>query len=143
MWTKIKSVLECTSKQIDVIDRKTKKNFQETIYGENAMKVIYGNPIGMKVISKMLTNQALSNLYGAYNDSTTSKHKIPKFAEFLNIDITECEQPLSEYQSFNDFFARKLKPEARPIDSNENSVISPGDGRILVFPKISKNSSAM
>lgn len=138
MWSKIKSALEVTSKQIDVIDRKTGKTFKETIYGENAMKMIYGNPIGLKVVSKLLTNQKLSDLYGAYNDSTMSKGKIQKFIEFLNINTNECELPVSDYLSFNDFFARKLKPEARPIDTNENSVISPGDGRLLVFPKIGK-----
>lgn len=139
MWSKIKSALEVTSKQIDVVDRKTGKTFQETIYGENAMKMIYGNPIGVKFMSKLLTNQKLSDLYGAYNDSTISKHKIQKFIEFLNIDTSECDLPVSDYQSFNDFFARKLKTDARPIDTNENSIVSPGDGRLLVFPKISKN----
>lgn len=140
MWTKIKSALECTSKTIDVIDRTTGKTFKETIYGENAMKVIYGNPIGTKVVSKFLTNQSLSNIYGAYNDSTLSRHKIPKFIEFLNIDTDECEKLPSEYQSFNDFFARSLKKEARPIDDSPNSVVSPGDGRLLVFPKIAEST---
>jgi phosphatidylserine decarboxylase len=138
MWNKIKSALEVTSKQIDVIDRKTGEKFKETIYGENAMKLIYGNPIGLKVVSKLLTNQKLSDIYGAYNDSTMSKGKIQKFVEFLNIDTKECKLPISGYQSFNDFFARKLKPDARPIDTQANTVISPGDGRLLVFPKISK-----
>ncbi len=140
MWNKIKSALECTSKTIDVIDRKSGQKFQEVIYGENAMKMIYGNTLGTKFVSKILANQTLSNIYGAYNDSATSRHKIPKFIELLNIDTTECALPIAEYQTFNDFFARKLKPAARPIDTSESGIVSPGDGRLLVFPKISKDT---
>lgn len=37
---------------------------------------------------------------------------------------------LDDYKHFNAFFTRKLKPDARPIDSQKNSIICPADGAI-------------
>ena len=47
----------------------------------------------------------------------------------------ESDKDISEYNSFNDFFARKLHPRARPVNRTPNGINSPGDGRLLVFPK--------
>ena len=47
---------------------------------------------------------------------------------------------LSDFKSFNDFFIRKLTPEARPINKDKNILISPGDGRLLAYTNIDINS---
>ena len=41
-----------------------------------------------------------------------------------------------EYKSFNDFFTRKLQPEARAINFSQSKVISPVDGVITSFGEI-------
>ncbi len=57
---------------------------------------------------------------------------IKKFADTYHIDLNECEQSdLSKYETFNDFFIRKLKPEARPIAPVSECIgISPVDGTV-------------
>lgn len=129
-------ILGVESKQITVVDRKKQETFIEKVYGDDVMKVFYGHPAGLAVTTRILTNRFLSNLYGAYNDSAASKHKIEDFVEALGIDITECSKDLVEYVSFNDFFARKLRQGAREVTEEEKAIASPGDGRLLVFPKI-------
>ena len=54
--------------------------------------------------------------------------------------ITEAEhvKQADEFTSFNDFFYRKLKPEARPVDKAKESVVFPADGRHLGFAKASE-----
>jgi len=130
------SILGMKSKKIEVATRGSADPFVETVYGDDAMRVFYGTPSGLAFTSKVLTAKWLSNLYGAYNDSGASKHKIEEFVSLLKVDLAECEKDVAEYSSFNDFFARKLKPEARPVVMAEGSVASPGDGRLLVFPEI-------
>jgi phosphatidylserine decarboxylase len=127
-------------KQIDVYDPITKQLVREKVYGEELMKLFYGQPILAKFTSKVLTQKWLSNVYGAYNDSAASKHKIEDFVKYLGIDVSEAEKEVPDYHSFNDFFARKLKSHLRPIDADPNGVASPGDGRLLVFPEIQTNS---
>jgi phosphatidylserine decarboxylase len=50
------------------------------------------------------------------------------FARAVGANLGETELELGEYDTFGDFFARKLRPGVRPIDSNESTVISPCDG---------------
>jgi phosphatidylserine decarboxylase len=132
----VSKILGVESKQIQVVDRRSGQTFVEKVYGDDVMKVFYGHPMGLAVTRRVLTNRVLSNIYGAYNDSAASKHKIEDFVKALEIDVSECSKDLVEYVSFNDFFARKLRPGAREIAQGENAVASPGDGRLLVFPTI-------
>ena len=127
-------------KTIEVVNREDGKIFHELVYGETAMKIFYGSQLGAKLTSVFLTNCFLSKLYGAYNDSSLSKRKIPNFISELNINTKEVLKNKEDFHSFNDFFARKLKSEARPIDPNEDSFISPSDGRLLVFEKIKEET---
>ncbi len=53
------------------------------------------------------------------------------FIRAFDVDMSESEHQSAEnYISFNKFFTRKLIAGARPIDSNENSITCPADGRI-------------
>jgi phosphatidylserine decarboxylase len=44
-----------------------------------------------------------------------------------------------EFNSFNDFFTRKLKNTARPVDTNSTVAVSPADGKILAYANISNS----
>ena len=55
---------------------------------------------------------------------------IKSFIKTYHIDLEECANPdLSSYKTFNEFFTRKLKPEAREITEN-CAAIMPCDGTI-------------
>jgi phosphatidylserine decarboxylase len=41
---------------------------------------------------------------------------LSRFARIYGIDVSEAEKPISEYAGFDEFFTRKLRPGARPID---------------------------
>jgi phosphatidylserine decarboxylase len=56
---------------------------------------------------------------------------LTRFAGIYGIDITEAEKPLAEYGGFDEFFTRKLRAGARPIDETAGRVISPADGVIV------------
>ena len=47
----------------------------------------------------------------------------------VDMDLAKRSQP-EEFVHFNDFFTRSLKPEARPIEGDEKSLVSPVDGTI-------------
>jgi phosphatidylserine decarboxylase len=47
------------------------------------------------------------------------------------VDWSEADrQELAEYEHFNDFFTRELRPGARVVDPDPGSFVSPSDGRI-------------
>lgn len=45
---------------------------------------------------------------------------------------------INHYANFNEFFTRPLKPDARPIDPDLNTVVCPVDGQISQLGKIDK-----
>ncbi|HEY9114803.1 MAG TPA: archaetidylserine decarboxylase, partial [Bacteroidales bacterium] len=44
-----------------------------------------------------------------------------------------------EFNSFNDFFTRKLKADARPIDTGSTIAVSPADGKVLAYANMSNS----
>jgi phosphatidylserine decarboxylase len=56
---------------------------------------------------------------------------LTRFARIYGIDVTEAEKPLADYADFDEFFTRKLRPGARPVDDASGRVVSPADGTIV------------
>lgn len=56
---------------------------------------------------------------------------LARFARLYGIDVSEAERPLGEYAGVNDFFTRRLRPDARPIDPRPDAVVSPADGTVI------------
>lgn len=48
------------------------------------------------------------------------------FGKFFGVDFSEIRDPLSSFETLQDFFIRRLKPGLRPIDSA--AIVSPCDG---------------
>lgn len=63
---------------------------------------------------------------------------IKKFSEVYQINFSECvkEHP-EDFKTFNEFFTRELKPNARSICEEPNSLAMPVDGTMAEFGKIS------
>lgn len=56
---------------------------------------------------------------------------LSRFASMYGIDVTEAEKPLAEYGGFNEFFTRRLRPGARPVDQEAGRVVSVADGIVV------------
>lgn len=119
--------------QIKFIDRKSGNIITEKPPGEAFLKLLYNNPFGKIAILPLAKRKFLSSWYGKKMDKTSSVKKIRGFVKRLDINMNEAEKSISDFTSFNDFFYRKLKPKARPI---ENGFVSPGDGKMLAFENI-------
>lgn len=89
------------------------------------------NTISGNIALKGLTSPVVSKAAGLFCNSPLSMNLIPKFIEKADIDLTEYESGF--YNSFNDFFTRKIKPEARPINKNPELLISPCDSKLTVY----------
>lgn len=76
----------------------------------------------------------VSRLMGRAADCRAPEIKnrmISRFVRRYNVDMSEAlvEDPLA-YASFNDFFTRALKPDARPLDDEPGAALCPADGAI-------------
>ena len=50
------------------------------------------------------------------------------FSWKYDVNLKEASKQVSDYKNFNEFFTRKLLPDARTLDPNLEAVISPVDG---------------
>ena len=121
---------------IKVYNRITKKYEEENVAGKKFIKWTYETPVGKSMTELIAKRKVFSKVYGKFCDTKFSAKKIPDFVRDFNIDMNIAEKNISEFKSFNDFFVRNLIPTSRPIDDDNNILISPGDGRITVYDNI-------
>jgi phosphatidylserine decarboxylase len=123
--------------QIRYIDRKTKKEEVEKVYGRFFIEFFYGTHLFSKCFAFLLQLICrlpfFSWLYGRMQKSRRSRRKIIPFIKDYQIDASEFLEPVENFASFNDFFVRRLKPPARPIDQDEMVAIMPADARYRVY----------
>lgn len=121
--------------KIRYIDRKNKQVKTETPPAEGLLKFLYDHPFGKTALLPIVKRAFISKMYGNKMNKKKSAKKIQEFVNQFDIDLSEAEKKLSEFTSFNDFFYRKLKPDARTIESG---FVSPGDGKLIAFENINE-----
>lgn len=89
----------------------------------------------MKIaLQNILPKLALTQLAGQIADCRTrwlSRMIIGLFVRYYRVDMQQAQQPeLAAYPTFNAFFVRPLRDDARPIDTDPNSLVMPADGAI-------------
>ncbi|KAK4452315.1 phosphatidylserine decarboxylase-domain-containing protein [Podospora aff. communis PSN243] len=134
--------LGANSANILVQDRITGQINEEkmSVYVRLGIRLLYkglkSNNMEKKRIRKLL--KSLSVKQGKKYDDPASKAEIPKFIEFHRLDLSEVLLPLEEFKTFNEFFYRALKPDARPCSAPNNPriIVSPADCRSVVFNRL-------
>lgn len=119
------------------IDRKTGEKKKEVIKGHKYLEWSYSKDIGKFFLEVLVKRKLFSYFYGKLQDLPSSAKNIQAFVEELSIDMTEAlEEDLGKYKTFNEFFIRELKSDARNINIDSNRFISPADGKLLAYENI-------
>lgn len=99
------------------------------------------------LLLKLMSPPLFSRMFGRLADIRRPRRLvrfiIGKFVRMYHIDLEPVEHPIDHYASLSAFFIRRLKPDARPIDSREDAIVSPVDARILTAGRISENGEAL
>lgn len=124
---------------IEYIDRKTKTLCREKVYGSFFLSLLYSGKIFPGFVCKFFRlifakNPFFSYIYGKIQSSKISRYKIAPFVKNFSVDLSEFE--IKKYESFNDFFIRKLKKDARKLTKDPLVAIAPCDGRYLVYQHV-------
>jgi len=132
-----------------VINRATGQKFFEDmpIYARIGMHLLFNRSklsstlMGEKRVDKLLIEQSLKQgkIFDRVDPAVVQPH-IKSFIQTYEIDTSQLLQPdVNSYTTFNSFFARKLKPDARPIASPQDlSIItSAADCRLTVWNNVS------
>lgn len=129
-----------------VSDRQTgQKSFEEmSIYVRIGMHLLYSGKEQEKALHweelrKLLEEESVK--LGRKYDTPESRSHIRPFIESFHLQdsLSEMKEPdASKYPSFNAFFAREVREDARPIAEPENELMtsSPADCRLTAYPTI-------
>lgn len=120
-------------RQLPIFDRNSKSIVKEKPYPRLA-QFMWRQPLGSAVTELLLKHPQASWLTGLWCNCRYSRMHIARFVKQNSIRVQECEKSPDQFTSFNDFFTRKLKPHARPINKNPQALISPADCRMLAYP---------
>ena len=112
----------------------------EKIFQEDTLRWLYETSIGYVVFCLLINNKTFHLLYGKYQESVYSRHKISQFITQYEIDTAELALPLEKYASFNAFFTRQLQPSARPFVVDEGVFCAPADGKIAVYDRLNSQT---
>lgn len=102
------------------------------------LSFLYNTHFGRVILKPLVKSRFISYLSGKFMDSSLSKIMISSFVKKNNIDLSIYEK--DKFDSFNDFFTRKIKKNKRPIPKSNNYLLSPCDSK-LTYLKIDKNTT--
>ncbi len=144
-----------SAEPIRYYDRYARELKTEQIYGEGWLRFAYEYPAGRFFVWAVARRAWFSRWYGwkmSQGSSektsaflqlfflalglTDSSVRIFPFIEKYGLDVDEFAKSPFDFKTFNEFFYRALKPEARPISGGERVATLPADGRHLVFPEV-------
>lgn len=126
-------------KPIPYIDRVSGKIAYEKVYAGKALEYLYNGSFLSNALKKAISqNYVVSSLVGLWHKQKWTQGKIAPFIKEHEVDSNEFLDPIESFTSFNDFFIRKLKTEARPIASTD--AVIPADARYWFYAK--QDSSA-
>jgi len=123
------------------IDRQTKEQRLEKVYGGSALSFLYGpSKWGNRLAALFSTTPFISSIYGLLQKSLNSKKRIDPFIKEYEVRLEDFIVPKMGYSSFNDFFIRKVKKEARPICKESHCAILPADARYKIFQSLGEKN---
>jgi len=82
--------------------------------------------------------KSLSIKQGIKFDDPESARDIIPFVGFHRLDVDEILDPIGSFRTFNQFFYRKLKPSARPVELPDDPyrLVSGADCRLMAFESV-------
>lgn len=125
--------------EIVYYDRYQDKMCVEKVYGDGFLRWTYGSLGGKLALAALVKRACFSHWYGWRMDRARSRRKIAPFLEEYELDPREFVLKPEEFANFNEFFFRRLKPAARPIDASPSSIVFPADGRHLCIPDLARS----
>jgi phosphatidylserine decarboxylase len=123
------------SATISIYDRARGQIIAERVFGRAALTYLYHGE-GRWLVDRLLSRPLANSIYGQLQRAPLGQSRIRAFVDDLGIDASEAEKALESYRTLDDFFTRRLRRGARPIDETPEHLISPADGRVLVIARL-------
>ncbi|MCL1922609.1 MAG: phosphatidylserine decarboxylase [Propionibacteriaceae bacterium] len=120
-----------TSAQV-VRDRATGEVSEDHHVGGSALVWLYTTGLGRLVANVLVTQRWFSRFLGWPMTWKSSASRIPGFISQHSVKTKDFES--TDYESFADFFGRRLAEDARHFDLDPRRLVAPADSKVSVSP---------
>lgn len=104
------------------------------------MAVTPPTPLWLNLLSNPRVSQAMGHLVRTRAPRPVLKAAIRTFCRAYRVDLGEAERSLDQFDTFQDFFTRRLRPGARPIETAAGVMPSPSDGTLSAFGPLGRGT---
>ncbi len=114
--------------------RKSNKIVTEKLQGDRFINFLYSKSReDRNFILKLATSKFLTSFLAHINfNRKLSQERLKELIKEFNIDKDEFYEPLSKFQTYHDFFERKIKFwDCRVLELNDNLIASPADSKMF------------
>ena len=94
------------------------------------------NYLLLRLLPKNIASRLAGLLMNFHLPAPLLRSLIRLYSRFYGINLAEAKNPIESFTCFNAFFTRELKKKTRPIDREDDSVVSPVDGTAAEFGEI-------
>ena len=116
------------------------QSVQTTVNAKKLLDILKALPDGKDVSLKLNDSKlAIASGKSKFNLQTLPANDFPEMTLSGQFGQKISIAQKQHFKSFNDFFIRQLKPEARPIVSDSLAVASPADGKILAYENVNNS----
>jgi phosphatidylserine decarboxylase len=135
-----------SAEPIRYFDRYKQTVETEQVYGEKWLRWTYETSLGRLALGLLVKRAIVSRYYGWKMSTRASANKVIPFIVDYDLNVDEFAKKAFSFKSFNEFFYRALKEDARPIAHETDSTgsprsvdriaVLPADGRHLAFQDV-------
>lgn len=99
---------------------------------DRLLRLFYGLASGNR------TSRAMGRLSEARLPPRVLQRVVRSYCRVFRVDLSDAAVPRGGFRTFNEFFTRRLVPQARPVDPDPDVVVSPSDGRVMAVGTVSQ-----
>ena len=99
-----------------------------------------GPPTWMELIGRPKLSQVMRKIVTSKPPRPVLRFAIKTFCDIYNVETEQAERDVLDYESFQAFFTRRLKPGLRPFEAAKEIVPSPSDGTLSAFGPLGEGS---
>lgn len=108
----------------------------EQVYGGDWLRWAYESSLGRLALAVLIRRAVVSRYYGWKMSLRSSAQRVLPFIVDYDLNVDEFAKKPISFKSFNEFFYRALKAEARPIAGGNGVAVLPADGRHLALQNV-------
>lgn len=97
----------------------------------------------LRVLPRVRITRAVGRLADARIPAPLSRAVVGLFVRAYKVDLDEAIRPTGEFESFDAFFTRALKPGSRVAHADERRIVSPADGRLDALGRIERDGKLL